>query len=55
MGYFLAKLWERDFKGDGSVLTESILNQKMGLATVLGIKAEALQEQRVDAGSLRYN
>ncbi|MEH2049460.1 DUF4007 family protein [Nostoc sp.] len=45
VGYFLAKLWERDFKGEGSVLTESILNQKMGIAAVLGIKADALQEQ----------
>lgn len=45
VGYFLAKLWERDFKGEGSVLTESILNQKMGLAPVLGVKVEALQEQ----------
>jgi hypothetical protein len=45
VGYFLAKLWQRDFKGSGSVLTESILNQKMGLAAVLGVKAEALQEQ----------
>ncbi|MEH2380637.1 MAG: DUF4007 family protein [Nostoc sp.] len=45
VGYFLAKLWERDFKGEGSVLTEAILNQKMGIAAVLGIKADALQEQ----------
>lgn len=45
VGYFLAKLWERDFKGEGSVLTESILNQKMGLAPILGVKVEALQEQ----------
>ncbi|QSJ17845.1 hypothetical protein JYQ62_02960 [Nostoc sp. UHCC 0702] len=45
VGYFLAKLWERDFKGEGSVLTESILNEKMGLAGVLGLKKEALQEQ----------
>ncbi len=45
LGYFLAKLWERDFQGEGSVLTESILTQKMGLAGVLGLKAEALQEQ----------
>ncbi len=45
VGYFLAKLWERDFQGAGSVLTESILNQKMGLAPMLGVKAEALQEQ----------
>lgn len=45
VGYFLAKLWERDFQGEGSVLTESILNHKMGLAPLLGVKAEALQEQ----------
>lgn len=45
VGYFLAKLWERDFKGEGSIFTESLLNQKMGLAPVLGIKAEAIQEQ----------
>ncbi|MEH2246239.1 DUF4007 family protein [Nostoc sp.] len=45
VGYFLAKLWERNFKSEGSVLTESILNEKMGLAGVLGVKVEALQEQ----------
>ena len=45
VGYFLAKLWERDFKDEGSVLTESILNETMGLTPVLGVKAEALQEQ----------
>jgi len=42
VGYFLAQLWERDYPGVGSVLTESIFNQKMGLAQVLGIKTEAL-------------
>lgn len=45
MGYFLAQLWQRDFQEEGSVLTESILHQKMGLAAVLGVKATALQEQ----------
>jgi len=45
VGYFLAKLWERDFNKQGSLLTESILKQKMGLAPVLGITIEALQEQ----------
>lgn len=45
VGYFLSKLWERDFKDEGSILTESILNQTMGLAPVLGVKVEALQEQ----------
>jgi hypothetical protein len=45
IGYFLAKLWERDFSKDGSVLTQSILNQKMGLGAVLGVSPQALQEQ----------
>jgi hypothetical protein len=45
VGYSLAKLWERDFHSQGSVLTESILRHKMGLAPVLGISPEALQEQ----------
>lgn len=45
VGYFLAKLWGRDFDSQGSVLTESIQEQKMGLAPVLGISFEALQEQ----------
>ncbi|OKH12216.1 hypothetical protein NIES592_18560 [Fischerella major NIES-592] len=45
VGYFLALLWQRDFQEEGSVLTESILNQKMGLAAVLGVKATTLQEQ----------
>jgi len=30
VGYFLAKLWERDFKDEGSVITESIVNHNMG-------------------------
>jgi len=45
LGYFLAKLWERDFKDEGSVITESIVNHNMGLAPALGVKVEALQEQ----------
>lgn len=45
IGYFLAKLWERDFQTSTSVLTETILQQKMGLKTILGIPTEALQEQ----------
>lgn len=44
IGYFLAKLWERDFGEQTSVLTESILEQKMGLAPVLGIVLSELQE-----------
>lgn len=45
VGYFLAKLWERDFYNATSVLTESILNRPMGLAPVLGISLAATQEQ----------
>jgi len=45
IGYFLAKLWERDFHNATSVLTESILNHSMGLAPVLGISVAATQEQ----------
>ncbi len=45
VGYFLAKLWERDFHSATSVLTESVLNHPMGLAPVLGISAAAVQEQ----------
>ena len=45
VGYFFAKLWERDFQDAKSALTESILMQSMGLAPVLGISAAATQEQ----------
>lgn len=45
IGYFLAKLWERDFNEQTSVLHESILNHPMGLARVLGILPDALQNQ----------
>lgn len=43
IGYFLAKLWERD-RNTTSVLTDDILQQKMGLAPILGIETETLQE-----------
>jgi hypothetical protein len=42
VGYFLAKLWERDFQ---NATSESILKHSMGLAPVLGISATATQEQ----------
>jgi hypothetical protein len=45
VGYFFAKLWERDFQDAKSALTESILMQPMGLAPVLGISEVAAQEQ----------
>lgn len=44
LAYFLAKLWERDFGDATSVLTSEILEQKMGLAPILGVEKEALQE-----------
>lgn len=44
IGYFLTKLWERDFGDTTSVLTDDILQQKMGLAPILGIETETLQQ-----------
>lgn len=44
IGYFLAKLWQRDFGDTTSVLTDDILRQKMGLAPILGIETETLQD-----------
>lgn len=43
IGYFFAKLWERDFGATTSVLMDDILNQQMGLAPVLGVDASTLQ------------
>jgi len=42
VGYFLAKLWERDFKDEGSVITESIVNHNV--APALGVKVEAWEQ-----------
>ncbi|MBD2567733.1 DUF4007 family protein [Anabaena lutea] len=44
IGYFIAKLWERDFNKQTSVLTDDIINQKMGIVPVLGIQPETLQQ-----------
>jgi hypothetical protein len=44
IGYFLAKLWQRDFGQETSVLTEDIVNQKMGILPVLGLQSESLQQ-----------
>ncbi|GJD20077.1 hypothetical protein RIVM261_050330 [Rivularia sp. IAM M-261] len=52
IGYFLAKLWERDFGATTSVLTHDILNQKMGLAPVLGVDASTLQRYLNEMGTL---
>jgi hypothetical protein len=43
MGYFLAKLWQRDFGEVTSIVTDDVLHHPLGLAPVLGIDAEALQ------------
>ncbi|CAD5946165.1 DUF4007 family protein [Planktothrix agardhii] len=44
IGYFIAQLWQRDFGQETSVLTEDIVNQKMGILPVLGIQPESLQQ-----------
>ncbi|QIZ72619.1 DUF4007 family protein [Oxynema aestuarii] len=43
IAYLLAKIWERDYPHDGSILTESLLNNPMGLAPVLGVRRDRLQ------------
>lgn len=43
IAYFLAKLWQRDFGDATSVLTDDILHQPMGLASVLGVNTSTLQ------------
>lgn len=45
MCYFLAKLWERDYGDTTSVVTDEVLNHKMGLAPVLGLEPATLQQQ----------
>lgn len=44
IGYFLAKLWERDFPETTSILTEKILSQPYGLCPILKIEPDILQE-----------
>lgn len=44
VGYLLAKLWERDFGDTQSVLTDSILDQHMGLGPLLGLGRSAVEE-----------
>jgi hypothetical protein len=43
--YFLAKLWQRDYGNTTSIVTDEVLNHKMGLAPVLGLEPATLQEQ----------
>ena len=45
VGYLLAKLWQRDFDNQTSVLTDDILNHPMGLPKALGIDSETCQAQ----------
>ena len=45
VGYFLAKFWQRDFGATNSVVTDDILNHKLGLAPLLGLEPATLQEQ----------
>jgi hypothetical protein len=43
IGYFLARLWERDFSATTSILTEKVLSQPYGLCPILNIESEVLQ------------
>ncbi len=43
IGYFLAKLWERDFNDTTSIVADDLLNHKLGLAPLLGLEPPALQ------------
>jgi hypothetical protein len=44
-GYLLAKVWERNFKAQASVLVDQILDAPIGLASILGISNEQLRQQ----------
>lgn len=43
--YFLARLWERDFPGMDSVVTERLVKHPMGITPALGLSEEQTQEQ----------
>lgn len=45
IGYILAKLWERDYPDDTSILTKTLLDQPFGLAALLGLSNTQLQTQ----------
>jgi hypothetical protein len=45
IGYFLAKLWERDYGQTTSIVTDDILHHSMGLTQVLGLEPATLQAQ----------
>ena len=43
IGYFLAQLWQRDFPADTSILTQTLFDQPLSLAAILGISNDQLQ------------
>ncbi len=43
ISYLLAKLWQRDYPGQTTQLTETILNQPYGLTPLLGLWPEQIQ------------
>jgi hypothetical protein len=43
VAYFLSQLWQRDFGDINSVSTRKILEQSMGLTSILGIETNSLQ------------
>lgn len=45
VGYLLAKIWERDFKSQLSVLVDELLDSKTSLEKALGITREQLRQQ----------
>ena len=45
VGYILAKIWERDFESQSSVLVDEIIDAKTGLTRALGITREQLRQQ----------
>jgi hypothetical protein len=56
IGYFLAKLWQRDFGEKGCVSVLNLLNQPLGLAPILGIHQSDLPRfftQLENAGLVR--
>ena len=44
VAYLLAKVWDRDFGKTSSVLTDSVLDNVMGLGPLLGVGRQGLQD-----------
>lgn len=45
VGYLLAKIWERNFNMQSSVLVDQILDAEMGLSNILGVNRDELLQQ----------